>query len=448
MRNAVPSVYNYTKLKIVNPEKAEVQAIQNSNIETGGLSVEVDTSANGDSFVISTDKSQYSPREKVQLSIKNNGTTSTAFKQLSLSVVPDNSLVSVNVKPQVNDQSSDKIISYPEARGLSITGTLTNNSTGNPLPGTRVNLSIIGQGRDFMAMKTDSEGKFYFLLPEYTGYRDLFLCADNTGTVEPKLLVDNDFCTMPLHIPTESFTLTPQERLAVLNMAVNEKVETLFNVDTIPVVENKEEEVAFYGKPKDIIYIDNYVQLPTLEEYFNGLPTLVKVRKREGEKYFKIIGPQTELTEYEPLIMVDQVAIDDKAKILSIVPTNILRIEIVNELYVKGDQTYGGIINIITRRGDFGGIDLPSSGIFINYSFLADSTVTPKPSTLQHIPDARNTLYWEPKLILGSNNSSEVTFNVSDTPGRYLIILTGVDGTGKVIKQVETLEVGPSVTPF
>ena len=37
----------------------------------------------------------------------------------------------------------------------------------------------------------------------------------------------------------------------------------------------------------------NYVQLPTLEEYFNELPTLAKVRKRQGEKYFKILGAQT-----------------------------------------------------------------------------------------------------------------------------------------------------------
>jgi hypothetical protein len=292
-------------------------------------------------------------------------------------------------------------------------------------------------------METDSAGRFFFSLPDYAGYRDLFLCVENTGTADPKILVDNDFCSIPVHIPSNIFTLTRQERETAYNMAVNVQLESFFKIDSIPDEQiDQPEDQAFYGKPDDILYIDNYIQLPTLEEYFNGLPTLVKVRKHQGEKYFKVIGTQTELTDFDPLVLVDLVAIDDPSKVLAISPTNISRIEVVNELYVKGDQTYGGIINIITKRGDFAAIDLPSSGIFINYGFLADGSLYPKIySPLLHSPDTRNTLYWNPQFVLDKGNTAKVSFTASDTPGRYLIILNGINMKGETISQTSAFEV-------
>jgi hypothetical protein len=202
------------------------------------------------------------------------------------------------------------------------------------------------------------------------------------------------------------------------------------------------EETVFYGKPSDVIYIDNYVHLPTLEEYFNSLPSLVKVRKRLGEKYFKITGTHSGLADFDPLVLVDMVAIGDPSKVLAIPPAGISRIEVINSLYVKGDQRYGGIVNIITKKGDFGGIDLPSSGIFINYCFLSENSV---PAQLfqqtPNRPDTRNTLYWDPKLVLNDQNISEISCPTSDTPGKYLIVLSWIDMKGEINSQISEFEV-------
>jgi hypothetical protein len=443
MRNDGPSYYHYTSIKILNANRNEVQTITDNNYLSGSLSGGVNTEKIGDSFLISVDKSQYAPRDTVHISIDGIETIQSSWKGLSLAVVPEVSIFTDIVKLPENGQFEKRAFCYPESRGLSITGKLIDNITGNPLQSTRVNLSIIGRGRDFMALQTDTAGRFFFSLPDYTGYRDLFLCAEITSTSDPKILVDNDFCTIPVHVLSSIFTLTRQEREAAYNMAVNVQLESYFKVDSIPDARNyQREDQAFYGKPNEILYIDNYVQLPTLEEYFNGLPTLVKVRKRQSEKYFKVIGTQTELTDFDPLVLVDLVAIDDPSKVLTIPPTNISRIEVVNGLYVKGDQTYGGIINIITKRGDFAGIDLPSSGIFINYGFLADGNnylkIYPPPV---HSPDTRNTLYWEPKLVLNKGKTAKVSFTTSDTPGRYLIILNRINLKGEASRQTATFEV-------
>ena len=293
-----------------------------------------------------------------------------------------------------------------------------------------------------MAMKTDSAGRFFFSLPDYTGSRDLFLSAENTGNTNPKILADNDFCTIPFHIRSGSFTLTPEEREVAYKMAINQQLESYFRIDSIHDTGDYQcEDQAFYGKPDEIIYIDKYIQLPTLEEYFNELPTLVKVRKRQDKKYFKILGTQTGLTDFDPLIMVDLVAIEDMSGILAITPANISRIEVVSGLYVKGDQIYGGIVSLISRNGDFAGINLPSSGIFINYGFLADRNPYPKVFSSPHSPDTRNTLYWEPQLILNKNGSAKLYLTAPDTPGRYLVVLNGIKSGGEIFRNSVVFDV-------
>lgn len=443
MRNRGPSTYNYMLIKIVNPNKSEFQLGTDNNYTSENLSGEVNNSKNVDLFLISTDRSKYAPRDTVKIYVSSIGTNHSVWEGLNLSVVPEFSTSDIKVKLPVNGQFFERKFFYPETRGITVVGTLTDSIGGNPLPQTRVNLSIIGNGMDFMATRTDTAGRFFFSLPDYTGYRDLFISAENINNVIPKILVDNDFCTIPVHIPTIKFTLNQQERETAYNMAVNVQLDSCFKADFIPDKRNSQKkDIAFYGKPNEILYINDYVQLPTLEEYFNGLPTLVKIRKHQGAKYFKVLGTQTALTNFDPLILVDMVAIDDPSKVLSISPQNISRIEIVNVLYEKGDQIYGGIINIISKRGDFSGIDLPSSGVFINYDFLADTSHYPKiVSPMQHFPDTRNTLCWEPKLVLNKNNSAKVAFTTSDTPGKYLIILNGINSQGEAYRQTSTIEV-------
>jgi hypothetical protein len=443
MRNNGPLYYNYTSIKIVNPKRDEVQAITDNNYLSEGLPGVENPEKTRDSFLISPEKSQYAPRDAVHISIDGIETNQSSWKGLSLAIVPEFSISTNKVELSENRQFEKRVFYYPESRGLSITGKLTDSATGYPLPVKRVNLSILGKGRDFMAMQTDTAGRFFFSLPDYIGNRDLFLSTENNSTSTPKIFIDNDYCSLPVNILHNVFTLTKQEREVAYKMAVNVQLKSYFNEDSISDTQNnQDQDQAFYGKPNEILYIDNYIQLPTLEEYFNELVTLVKVRKRQGEKYFRVLGSQSGLIDFDPLTLVDLVAIDDPSKVLAISPTNISRIEVVNTLYVKGDQTYGGIINIITKHGDFGGIDLPSSGVFINYGFLADSShyrgIYPLPL---HYPDTRNTLYWEPQLKLNKNNSSKVSFTVSDTPGKYLIVLNGINSKGKTFRQSTTIEV-------
>jgi hypothetical protein len=444
MRNRGPSSYNYTIIKIINANRSEI--LQSGKNTTESESI-YETGKPGEGtanpFKIVLDKPGYKRRESVNLIVVGKKTDPMSFIGLSLAVVPAYTLSTKKATLPGTIQNETDIFYSPETQGPSVTGKLTDSTSGAPVRASRINLSIMGKQKDFMAQQTDSSGRFFFSMPEYYGYHDLFLCTDDSNHSKLRILVDNDFCTIPVNIPSPAFNLTSGERDIAFQMAVNLQVGSYFSADSMT-KEGSEtiEETAFYGKPSDIIYIDKYVHLPTLEEYFNSLPSLVKIRKHSGKKYFKISGTQSGLADFDPLVLVDMVALGDPLKVLAIPPSVISRIEVINSLYVKGDQRYGGIINIITKKGDFGGIDLPSSGIFINYCFLSEKRVPIQ--GIQQVPDrpdTRNTLYWDPELVLNDQNLSEISFPTSDTPGKYLIVLSWIDMKGEINRQVSEFEV-------
>ncbi len=426
MRNFGPGAYAYLQLKIVNPDRNEILVVEN-NVKSTLLKMDRDSTA-GQKDILSAElnKQVFLPNETVTLSVKSLNDHRSEIKDLCLSIVPETAGNIPLLSKQTNLQRHTGELYIPEDRGLSLTGKLT-ASGGVPLKGKVISLSIIGEGRDFMAARTDTSGRFFFALPEYAGKRDLFLSAEKTNLPDVKIWVDNDFCAIPVHLASAAFSLSAEERKAAENMALNQQIDSHFNTDSVKEsVPSGITDRPFYGDPTSILTLDQFVQLPTLEEYFNELPGQVKVRKRSGEKYFKVIGAY-DLSFYDPLVLVDWVAVDELSRILAIAPRNISRIEIVNQLYVKGGQTYGGIISIISKKGDFAGIDLPSTGIFINFRFLTQDSCKPIPEMVPaDLPDTRNTILWKPGISLKDTGTDTFSFSAPYTPGKYSIILEGV----------------------
>jgi hypothetical protein len=193
-----------------------------------------------------------------------------------------------------------------------------------------------------------------------------------------------------------------------------------------------------------VIRFSDYISLPTLEEYLVELTPSVAVRRVQGEKVLKILGDHPDLAFHDPLIMVDGVPMFDMSVVLGVSPRLVDRLEIVNAPYVVGNLTFGGIMNVVTRNGDLGMIDLPSSGLMLNY-ILNESKDDPEPldhRTDPRLPDVRNTIYWNPSLVIQPGGSDVLTFAAPSRPGTYEVHLRGYDGEGlyvakKVVIQVD-----------
>ena len=202
----------------------------------------------------------------------------------------------------------------------------------------------------------------------------------------------------------------------------------------------------FYGQPLSVLHFEDFIKLPTLEEYFTELIPQVYVRKREGEKTLVLPGNQHGMQFYRPLVMIDGIAIFDTEAVLAVSPRTIERIEIIDRPYVRGNVTYGGIINIISRNDDLGYVDLPSSGLLLDYRMVRPP-LSPQqfvPEEDPNIPDVRNTLYWNPDISLAPGEECALPFYTNDLPGSYEILVRGFDTRDRYVESSAFFEVEES----
>lgn len=440
MRNQGPGAYAYCLVKIVNPLVNDVLEGTDSLVLKP---VEAFSDIQEGKPRITIPKNVFSPRETIN-PLVTFGQKSAAMQFCCVSVVPEATYAEAVITPISKSPAPGNQPYYAETRGISVTGEVRDKKYDKVLSGARINLSIIGEGRDFMATLTDNAGRYYFSLPAYYGFRDVFLCAETSDTaVQAVVFIDNDFCVEPVSLLSPAFKLSDDERATVLQLARNLRITNQFQPVTVSRSTAFDyDEKAFYGRPNIRLELDNYVLLPTMEEYFVELPTMVKLRKKQGIKYFKVFGPQSEMTFNDPLVLVDWVAINNPEKVLAVSPSNVARIEVVNEPYVKGDITYGGIVSLISKRGDFAGIDLPSSGVFLNYLFYSNTTTlsTQMPAS-QSIPDARNTLLWIPSFGIEMPDAHTLQLTAPDSPGKYIILWHELTSEGVVQTTMTKFEV-------
>jgi hypothetical protein len=437
MRNISTGEYKYILLKIVNPFKTEV--LQGNEVldSAAWCKNNLTTTQEHFSLTLLSGEKSFSPRGEIRLILREEpGFKSSSV--IAISIIPEFTYQGSFLPDDSKPTTTTNGFYYPETRGISLTGQLIGKETGMPLPGTKVYLSIIGD-KDILVDRTNANGKFFFVLPDYAGYKDLFLCTEDLPDVTPELLIDNDFCSRPVSLPSLLFSLNQDEMKAAYQLAVNSRITSLFSENRITGDSTEMEEItSFYGKPTEVLVMEKYIDLPTLEEYFTELTANVKIKREQGRKRFRFLTTLEDMRKYDPLVLVDWVAVDDMDKILSMSPLNIDRIELVNAPYVKGDVTYGGIISFVSKNNDFAGIDLPTSGTFFNYPFLNDVIPAIAIDSIQGtIPDSRNTIYWNPSIQPDDDGTARISFTAPDTPGNYVIILRRLSPSGEVVLKEE-----------
>ena len=146
---------------------------------------------------------------------------------------------------------------------------------------------------------------------------------------------------------------------------------------------------------------------------------------------------------YRPLILIDHIPVFDMPVVLALPPSKIDRIEVIPEVYVLGEEKYGGIICFTSREGDLAGMKLPEGSYFFDYATLHPPLVqqSPRYKGGSRIPDTRNTLLWMDHLELQKGSSSNVSFQAASFPGTYLILFRGVSSDGTIVHGLNQINV-------
>lgn len=258
MRNNDPKSYSYISLKIVNPYKSDITSSNLINSPSEDSIIQENTTNSPEVISVSIDRNEYSTRDSVNIQIKGVNINNNPLYGLILTVIPDFSITDCNkIEPQA-DQSLIKQYYFPETNGIFLTGRLMDSKSEKSLPNTIVNLSILGDHKDFMAVYTDSTGRFFFIMPDFMGVRDIFLCTETMIDSKSSILIDNDFCQNKVELPTPPFQLTETERKVAYILAQNVQIASHFTKKTLSNLP-KQADKAFYGEPQENLIFDNYI---------------------------------------------------------------------------------------------------------------------------------------------------------------------------------------------
>jgi len=197
--------------------------------------------------------------------------------------------------------------------------------------------------------------------------------------------------------------------------------------------------IDFFGSPLITIKTDDYVKLPTLEEFFFELIPNVILKKKKGKRYFTLIGDHADLALYKPLLLLDHVPIVDVETILPISPEKIDHIDIVNATYIRGYLHFGGIISITSLEGDMAEIDIPSNSRLFNFKTFEPQQEIEFPdystnTNNERIPDYRNCLFWIPDIKMERDEKARFDFYTSDNQGEYVVVVHGITADGVILE--------------
>ena len=148
-----------------------------------------------------------------------------------------------------------------------------------------------------------------------------------------------------------------------------------------------------------------------------------------------------------PLLLVDGIPVFDVNKFLSISPSDIDKVEIINNNYILGEIVYGGIISVYTKKKSFAGVIDTKNLTFSEFngnSAKNKFAVINYPDEMAYNSrkaDFRNTLYWNPEVKTDENGEANISFYTSDEKGKFLITIEGVGERGEISSKKIILEV-------
>jgi hypothetical protein len=346
-------------------------------------------------------------------------------------------------------QHSSEVVYLPETSGFIISGTILSAQTNKPIPNVYIYMSTLSNYIDVQYSESKMDGKFYFLMNEKVKNSDFVIQPDDPSLKDFKVILDKAITTEYSTDDTNILREDKFNKKFFEELLINYQIEKQYHPNSQTDKKNRDYPILFYGKADSSYRFRKFVDLPAFEEYFVEIFSRTKIVKGEKGKQIKVSHSDNsaELNQ-SPLLLVDGIPVFDVDKFLSISPSEIDKVEIINNNYVLGGLTYGGIIHLFTKKKNFAGlIDTKNLTFseFKGYSEKSNFTPFKYPDEIAYNSrkaDYRNTLYWNPEVKTDENGEANISFYTSDEKGKFLITIEGVGergetGSKKIILEVE-----------
>jgi len=435
MRNRGQTSFAYVPLRILNPGRPEVLEESGPETGTGQFAGEPEKRV---ALEFENHPASFMRQEAIRFELGFTGETLSDTLRGCLTVVPISTRPAEQLVPEgsagMDSAGTFTLHFLPDRQGPSLSGVvILPQGGGENTPRARVHLTLMGEERGYFVSRSDSEGRFIVGLPALEGNLEFFVQAEIPDSGPAEVRIDQDFDPRQIRMPRVRFSLTGEEIRTATILARNLQLAGIYEGSgTVRKQEDEWGSYPFYGSPTLSVDLDQYVLLPTLKEVFlNIVPGVTPVTRRKRTS-LEIFSENPSLSLFDPLVMVDEVPVLDMEQFLSISPAKIRRVDVIEDVYVKGDIRFGGIINLRSRERDMAGMDLPDHSFFFDYQALhpvAPAQQEPA-SPGDRRPDTRNTLLWIPDLRVVKGARQEVAVRAPDYPGTYVVLFRGRDAEG------------------
>jgi len=330
---------------------------------------------------------------------------------------------------------------HMETDGPDLLGKLLSGDKQNVASNEKVFLCIPGKEPEFQYSITDEEGNFSFHISSGEEHGDLILVpADITG--KRKITLRSSFSDIYPQFSGRIDSTSDFHERVISKMGVNHQVQAIFGlyagIPEVPRMNDLVKPQRFYGKPDIELVLSDYISLPVMSEVFFELLPGVSLKKRQSGYEISIAEHvNDEVAVSMPTLMIDGVIIPNASMIANLDPELVEKIDIVKSKYVIGRHIFSGIVNVITKTGDYSAVALSDNMIRVPYVVTDPSQkfISPDYSVEEvresRIPDYRNTLYWDTTVKTDKNGKAVTEFWSSDNKGDYLINIQGISSTGK-----------------
>jgi hypothetical protein len=321
-------------------------------------------------------------------------------------------------------------------------GRLSERASGSAGPGKFILLSTPSRNAMFQYALTDKDGNFSFSIPIDNSLKDLIIQPDETSG-NPLITIESSFSDQYLRAGMQGDTTTRPVPRYIPKWGINYQVHKIYETSSHGELLNPfipaSSLLRFYGKPDIELIMDDYIKLPVMQEVFFELIPGVLIKNRRSVYSIAVTDPvEKRVYDSPPGMLLDGVIIKDAATIATIDPELVEKIDVIKDKYFVGEYSFYGLVNVITRSNDFGSASLPPFAVRLHYR-VADPAVffvSPDYSSgltgKNHIPDFRNTLYWNPSVRTGPDGKASIDFWTSDFVSDYVITVQGITSTGEM----------------
>lgn len=357
-----------------------------------------------------------------------------------------NEILAVN-KPFLK-KTNKTCMFLPENRGFIISGHVLNKAN-MPVPNVWVYLSVADSFASLKYCISDSAGRFFFKLSRFYDNKNfIFQAKSNNNEIIKIELEDKYNGELPKHTGIEYINPTLKNYLKnAQNISLSNKIykpsnllllqsENQFNPDLY--------NCHFYGFPDVSTYMSDYDELDDFKEIVRNIMPGVYYNRSENKVRVIDRGTQT-LWPNEALVLLNNIPFPDPAFVAKLGSKQIKKIDLKKNHLIYGNLDIYGILSITTNQKNVYALNSAYANttypnIVRNIPVIINGPDYALKNS-QNMPDFRPTLYWDPEVKLTPDGSATIEFYTSDLKGNFVIELEGVSSNGIPISASKTIEV-------